>query len=117
MTQRDAPSNGFPLQLRDSEGPSFQPTMSPGRVFSLVDTVVRSLDALMLHQRYMNELVAEAGKGNVASLLKALRIDREIVVCPSIARALQQAVLRNDQKLLHQVGRALQGLLNGRHSI
>eukprot|EP00456_Euglypha_rotunda_P084157 TRINITY_DN8432_c0_g1_i3.p1 TRINITY_DN8432_c0_g1~~TRINITY_DN8432_c0_g1_i3.p1 ORF type:complete len:267 (-),score=13.05 TRINITY_DN8432_c0_g1_i3:28-828(-) len=79
-----------------------------GEVAALVISLIRNFIAKQHYGVYMNELVASVrDEGSKIAFLKAVRVDRSVLACPTFSAQLAEAELRRDRKFLGSVGSAL----------
>ncbi|MDP5240884.1 hypothetical protein Q9Q94_15185 [Uliginosibacterium sp. 31-16] len=87
----------------------------PVEPFKLQDVVgltlmlQRNILSIMLYQRSLSALLEEARAGNFDSLFKAVRVDRSIVACPTVAACIARAELADDKDFFLRLGHALKG--------
>lgn len=87
-----------------------QPGVELGHVIGLTHSLHRTLLSLRVHQRSLSGLVQDVREsGDLDSLFKAVRIDRAIVSCPSIAKQIARAELRGDEQFFRGLRNALEG--------
>jgi len=79
------------------------------KALSWVTSLERSLEALLVWGRYINELVAAARYGDDVSLFRAVRIDPTVVSCPSVAFRISAATVLGERSFLHALRHALEG--------
>lgn len=76
----------------------------------LAYSVQRTLLSVMLFQRSMSSLIQEVRESDSSeALFKAVRIDRSVVACPSIADRIARAELRRDEQFFRHLRSALRG--------
>lgn len=83
-----------------------------GHALGLIRSLERSLESLLLHQRYLNELVALAATGDRVSLFKAVRIDPAVITCHTLSGLIGKALLIRDEQFLDKLRMALKGPSN-----
>jgi hypothetical protein len=83
-------------------------------LFLLTYALQRQILSIMLFHRPLSRLVAEAAAGNVESLFLAVRLDRSVVACPSIALRIAKAEFTQDNRFFLHLRSALKGPL-GKH--
>jgi hypothetical protein len=76
---------------------------------SAVVSMQHTILSIMLYQRSMSALVAEAREGNDDSLFQAVRIDRSAMTCPSIAMRISKAQLLGEKRFFERLRSALKG--------
>lgn len=86
----------------------------PGFTFQdiagLAYSLQRTILSVMLFQRSMSGLIQEVREDdNIDSLFNAIRIDRAVVACPTIADKIARAQLRNDKRFFLRFRNALKG--------
>ena len=88
-------------------GPGGQ--FSKGDLISLVTVMQRNVLSIMVYQRSLAALVAEAREGNDDSLFDAIRLDATVVTCPTAAKRISKAVLLGQKMFLIRLRSALKG--------
>jgi hypothetical protein len=76
---------------------------------NVVLSLERSLEALVVFGRYLNELIAAGREGDDKSFLQAIRIDPTVVSCPSVAIRLSGAFITGDTTFIAAARRAMDG--------
>jgi hypothetical protein len=84
-------------------------TLELWQAISIVLSIQRSLEALLVFGRYINELIKEAREGNDGSLFKAVRIDPSVVACPSVAIRISGATALQDASFFRALRNAMGG--------
>jgi hypothetical protein len=72
-------------------------------------SIFKSMQSLMVYQKSLSRLVEEVRDGSDKALFDAVRIDRAIVACPSIANRICFAELQGDKKFFIHLKKALGG--------
>lgn len=83
-------------------------------VFLLTHALQRQILSIMLYHRPLSRLVAEAAAGNSESLFLAVRLDRSVVACPTVAARIAKAEFTSDRRFFLHLRSALKGPL-GKH--
>lgn len=78
-------------------------------IVGLVMVLQRNVLSIMLYHRPLSTLVSQARAGDEDALFKAIRVDRSIVACPSIAARIALAELKDDKKFFLHLRSALKG--------
>lgn len=78
-------------------------------VIGLVVAMQRNILSIMLYHRTLCALVQEVRDGLDESLFLAVRVDRSIVACPSIADRIARAELEDDKVFFQHLRSALKG--------
>jgi hypothetical protein len=82
-------------------------------VFAILTAVFRSLKSLGLYGSYMPELVEQVRNGSETAFFHALRVDRTVITCPSVAlfamTRLSRAEFFQDKRYLAQFIGAMKG--------
>lgn len=99
--------DAWPAELDDEDThPSFEPQDLIGLAFSLQ----RSVLSLMLFQRSISGLVQEVREhDNLDALFNAVRVDRTVMNCSTIADKIARAEMRNDKRFFLRLRNALKG--------
>lgn len=85
---------------------SFQPQSLIGLAFTLQRTIL----SVMLFQRSMSGLIQEVRENDdMDALFNAVRVDRSVVSCPTIAYRIARAQMRNDKRFFLRLRNALKG--------
>jgi len=79
-----------------------------GLAFSLKRTIL----SIMIYQKTLSTLVEEVRQGSDDSLFDAVRIDRSIVACPTIAARISKAEFTTDKHFFLRLRNALKGPMN-----
>jgi hypothetical protein len=94
----------------DSPEQDAHPDFAPQDLVGLAYSVQRTILSVMLFQRSMSGLIQEVREsGNLDSLFNAVRVDRAVVACPTIADKIAAAQLRNDKQFFLRLRNALKG--------
>lgn len=95
-----------PAEDDDSTHPAFQKQDLIGIAFSLQRTIL----SVMLFQRSLSGLVQEVrDDDNMDSLFNAVRVDRTVMSCSTIADKIARAELRQDKRFFLRLRNALKG--------
>jgi hypothetical protein len=82
-------------------------------VLALNSSMIFSLRSLMVYGLYLNDLIAIARDGEVPrqdeALLKAIRVDKTVIGCPTAIARLSRAVMQSDQKFMNDLRKAMFG--------
>jgi hypothetical protein len=78
-------------------------------VVGLFVALQRNILSIMLFHRTLNAMVDEVRDGNDDSLFDAVRIDRSIITCPTIALRISKAEIKNDKKFFIRLHSSLKG--------
>ena len=90
----------------DITHPSFEPQDLMGLAFSLQ----RSVLSIMLFQRSISGLVQEVREhDNMDALFNAVRVDRTVMSCSTVADKIARAEMRNDKRFFLRLRNALKG--------
>lgn len=83
-------------------------------IVTLTYALQRHILSIMLYHRPLSRLVAEAAAGKNESLFLAVRVDRSVVACPSIALRIARAEMMDDKRFFLHLRSALKGP-SGKH--
>lgn len=98
--------NMYPHEDDDSTHPAFQGQDLMGIAFSMQRTIL----SVMLFQRSISGLVQEVREDdNMDSLFNAIRVDRAVMSCTTIADKIARAELRGDKRFFLRLRNALKG--------
>ena len=99
--------DAWPAEIDDEDThPSFEPQDLMGLAFSLQ----RSVLSIMLFQRSISGLVQEVrDHDNMDALFNAVRVDRTVMSCSTIADKIARAEMRNDKRFFLRLRNALKG--------
>jgi hypothetical protein len=78
-------------------------------LIGLVASLQRTILSIMIYQRSLSGLVEEVRQGNEDSLFDAVRLDRSIVACPTIAARISRAELLGEKRFFLRLRKALKG--------
>jgi hypothetical protein len=87
----------------------------PGKAFSKGDVIAlamvlqRNVLSIMVYQRSLAALVAEVREGNDRSLFDAVRLDRSVVSCPTVAARISHAELIGEKRFFQRLRNAVKG--------
>ena len=93
------------IEWTGGEGGQF----TPGDVIGLTTTLQKTILSIMLFQRSLSGLVAEARDGDDDALFNAIRVDRSAVVCPTIAKRIWVAEVSGEKGFFLRLRNALKG--------
>jgi hypothetical protein len=99
------------LKNEDSEEwqGGFQGLFTKQDLIGLAVSVQKSIVSLMTYQKSLSALVREAGEGDDRALFNAVRIDRSIMACPTIADRIARAEFAGDEQFFINLRNALKG--------
>lgn len=99
---------------RDDEGPGeLLFDVQKGHLVALVYSLQRTILSILLYQRSLSGLVQEVREtGNLDALFNAVRVDRAVMSCPTIANRIARAELRGDKHFFLRLRNALKGPLH-----
>lgn len=84
--------------------------LEPGELVGLAYSLQRTVLSIMLYQRSISGLVQEVrDSDSMDSLFKAVRVDRAVVGCPTIAEKIARAEMRQDKRFFLNLRNALKG--------
>lgn len=83
-------------------------------IITLTYALQRHILSIMLYHRPLSKLVEEVIAGKTESLFLAVRVDRSIVACPSIALRIAKAEMMDDKRFFLHLRSALKGP-SGKH--
>jgi hypothetical protein len=112
--QADDPQQYF-LDFIDSLDPEadwdggYQGLFEKKHLVGAVISIFKTIKSFMVNQKSLSRLVEEVRVGNDKSLFDAVRIDRSMVGCPSIAHRISLAELQGDKKFFLHLKKALKG--------
>lgn len=94
----------------DSIDPEAHPDFEPQDLIGLAYSLQRTILSVMLFQRSMSGLIQEVRENDdMDALFNAVRVDRAVVSCPTIADKIARAQLRNDKRFFLRLRNALKG--------
>lgn len=82
---------------------------SKSDLVGLVVSLQKTILSIMIFQRSLSGLVEEVRQGNDDSLFDAVRLDRSIMACPTIAARISRAELCGEKLFFLRLRRALKG--------
>lgn len=99
--------NDWPIDIDEAAThPGFEPQDLIGLAYSLQRTIL----SVMLFQRSMSGLIQEVRENdNMDALFYAVRVDRAVISCSTIADKIARAQLRNDKRFFLRLRNALKG--------
>lgn len=81
----------------------------PKLIIGVLTAIMNSLESMIVHCKFLNELVADVRKGQDDAFFKAVRIDRSIATCPTFADRITYAELKKDEHFFAQLSKAMLG--------
>jgi hypothetical protein len=87
----------------------FQGWFDASDLTSATVSIFKSMQSLMVYQKSLSRQVEEVRNGSDKALFDAVRIDRAIVACPTIANRICFAELQGDKKFFIHLKKALAG--------
>lgn len=102
----------FKADLSDDWEDRFPDLGDKQLLISLTVALQRSILSVFLHQKSLSCLVAEVREGRpnaYRALFDAVRLDRSITACPSIAARISKAELQNDKAFFQHLRNPLKG--------
>ena len=75
-------------------------------LFGLLYSLEKSMESMVAHGKFLNELVVDAQNGDDRALFKAVGIDRSIVNCPPIADRIALAEITCDEVFFKKLSNA-----------
>jgi len=114
---KDAASTADPQQhmldtwpTEDSVDPEPHPDFEPQDLIALAYSLQRTILSVMLFQRSISGLVQEVRENDdMDALFNAVRVDRSVTSCPTIADKIARAQMRNDKRFFLRLRNALKG--------
>jgi hypothetical protein len=100
----------FEKDLPDDWTGRYQGLFKEQDVIGLVVALQKSILSIMIYQKSLSALVAEVREGNDDALFNAVRIDRTITACPTIADRIAKAELLSDKLFFIRLRNAYKGL-------
>lgn len=82
---------------------------TPGDLLGYLHAIVGNLDCLLIYGSYLNDLIADAKKGDLVALLKAIRIDASVVTGPTARNLISFSIVAGDQDFINEVRKAMAG--------
>lgn len=82
---------------------------TPGDFLGYLHAIIGNMDCLAIYGSYLNELIADAKKGDLEALLKAIRIDPSVVTGSTARNLISYAVIAGDQDFIDEVRKAMAG--------
>ncbi len=87
----------------------FQGKFEKRHLVEVVISIFRTMKSIMVYQKSLSTLVAEAGQGNDKALFDAIRIDRSIVGCATAKHRISYAEMTGDKMFFQHLNKALKG--------
>lgn len=81
----------------------------PGDLLGYLHAIIGNLDCLVIYGSYLNDLIADARKGDLEALLRAIRIDPSVVTGSTARNLISFAVIAGDQGFIDEVRKAMAG--------
>ena len=86
-------------------GPDGQ--FEPKHLAGVLIAIMYSFESMVVHSKYLNELVQDVRKGNDSAFFKAVQVDRTVLACPTFADRISRAELEDDSLFFVKLGRAI----------
>lgn len=97
----------------DLLGDDFHPDVPGQNGIGLVLSIIHTMQSIALHGRSLSALLQDAHENNdMDCLFRAIKVDRTIVTCPSVADRIAKAELQNDKKFFIKLSNAFKGPSN-----
>lgn len=80
-----------------------------GDLLGYLHALAGNLECLLIYGSYLNDLVAEAKRGDLNALYKAIRIDTSVVTGPTARNLLSVAVITGDREFIDEIRKAMSG--------
>lgn len=96
----------------DDTGAQAEPPVEPADkalLIGLALSLQRSILSVLIYQKSLSALVADVREGHDRALFDAVRIDRSITACPTIASRIAKAELLRDKAFFQRLRNALKG--------
>jgi hypothetical protein len=111
MTSADDPQqaliDSWDKEIHDDD---VAPGLEPQHVVGLAYSLQRTVLSVMLFQRSLSGLVQEVREqDNMDALFNAVRVDRTVTSCPTIADKIARAQMRDDRYFFQRLRNALKG--------
>lgn len=87
----------------------YQGQFQKHHLVEVVISLLRTMKSIMVYQKSLSTLVAEAGQNHDKALFDAIRIDRTIINCGVAKQRLSLAEMTNDKKFYQHLAKALKG--------
>lgn len=81
----------------------------PGDLLGYLHAIIGNLDCLVIYGSYLNDLIADAQKGNLEVLVKAIRIDPTVVTGTLARNLISFEVITGDHAFIDEFRRAMAG--------
>lgn len=94
----------------DEWSESWNGLFNKGDLVGLVIALQRSILCILIYQKTLHTLIAEVDEGNDDALFDAVRIDRSILSCPTVAKRISLAEFQNDKHFFLRLNKSLKGL-------
>jgi len=88
----------------------FHPDVEGQHGLGMVVSVTRTMQSILLYGRSLSALLQDVRDNNdLDCLFKAIKVDRTVVNCPSVADCIAKAELRNDKAFFRRLSNAFKG--------
>ena len=88
----------------------FHPDIEGQHGLGMVVSVTRTMQSILMHGRSLSALLQEVHDNNdLDCLFKAIKVDRTVVNCPTVADCIAKAELRNDKDFFRRLSNAFKG--------
>ncbi len=91
----------------------FHPDVPGQNGIGLVLSMVHTMQSIAMYGRSISALLQDAHENNdLDSLFKAIKVDRTVVTCPTVADRIAKAELQNDKRFFIRLSNAFKGPSN-----
>lgn len=96
--------------LHTEPADGFHPDVEVQHGLGLVISVVHTMQCVLLFGRSLSSLIQEVRDNNdLDCLFRAIKVDRTVVNCPTVADCIAKAELRNDKDFFRRLSNAFKG--------
>lgn len=106
----DDPQQRVLDDLHKETSDKFHPDVQAQHGLGLVVSVTRTMQCILLFGRSLSALIQEVRDNNdLDCLFRAIKVDRTVVNCPTVADCIAKAELRNDKVFFRRLSNAFKG--------
>ena len=106
----DDPQQRVLDDLHKETSDEFHPDVQPQHGLGLVVSVSRTMQSILLYGRSLSALIQEVRDNNdLDCLFRAIKVDRTVVNCPTVADCIAKAELRHDEAFFKRLSNAFKG--------
>jgi hypothetical protein len=97
-------------EIHADHAEDFHPDLEVQDGLGVVVSLIRTMQSILLYGRSLSALIQDVRDSeNLDSLFKAVRVDRSVVNCPTVADCIAKAELQDNKAFFKRLGNAFKG--------